>query len=172
MVAVLNPIMSLLHRSDWSQTLGAHVLPASKTKDYEEIRRQGEEIRQQSLSKAREEAKVRLERQVEAMATLKNGVKQASAQVALKAGHGEDLGIGHITLRLKAEPGKERSKETVAPVMVEPVIVDPDKPSGKSSPHKDNVNNEAINEETAKQLARSLSGLYGVPEERITVLWE
>lgn len=173
MVAVLNPIMSLLHRSDWSQTLGQNTLPVASPDGYEDIRRQGEALRQQNMSRAREEARVRLERQVEAMAILKNGVKQASAQVDLR-GKGEDTGIGQITLRLKAEPTGDSSKQTVAPVMVDAVKISPGESSSTSpsSPAQSASENNLNKNETAKQLVRTLSGFYGIPVERVNVIWE
>ncbi|MBC9784906.1 stage III sporulation protein AF [Heliobacterium chlorum] len=173
MVAVLNPVMSWVTRSDWAQTLGRG-LPeeelAVNGTSYDDIRRQGERLREQSLSQAKEEAKVRLERQVEALAGLKAGVHKATAQVEWEAKAGEKAGIGQITVTLQTDGGGGNADEAVAPVMVDPVKIDKAEQNGTATGEP--VPHDSKRQETAQEIARTLSGLYGVPAERVRVQWE
>ncbi|MZP28465.1 hypothetical protein GTO91_01840 [Heliobacterium undosum] len=187
MVAVLNPIMSWVNKNNWAATLGGD-MPAQAVSGYDEIRRRGEALREEGLHQAREEAKSRLQRQVEALVGLKPGVQAASAQVDL-GGQGEDkTAIGQITVTLRPDgAGKAGNgrKEAVAPVMVddvhvrEPASAPGAAPSSAQGTVPSNApgvvpsQNEGTDREaTAQEIIRTLSGFYGVPPERIRVLWE
>ncbi|WP_041313130.1 stage III sporulation protein AF [Heliomicrobium modesticaldum] len=175
MVAVLNPIMSWLNRNDWAATLGGD-MPAREVAGYDEIRRKGEALREEGLHQAREEAKNRLQRQVEALVGLKPGVKAAAAQVELGKREENPSAIGQITVTLRPdEPakGSKEATEAVAPVMVD----DRDLQKGagdlandpKAAPaQKGEIDREA----TAQSIVQTLSGFYGIPPERIRVFWE
>ncbi|WP_170270473.1 stage III sporulation protein AF [Heliorestis acidaminivorans] len=181
MVAILNPIMSFMHHQDWSQTLSQQALPEEITSGYEEIKRQGEGLRQQNYERAREEARFRLERQVEALASLKSGIKDAKAQIKLD---GDDQkGIYEIRLHLSEESGSLFVPNQVAEVQIDPVgsteSTDSREPreaiesteATTTMPSDEQVRAKEKND-LAAQLAQTLSGLYGVPIEKIQVTWD
>ncbi|MBM7867918.1 hypothetical protein GTO89_09490 [Heliobacterium gestii] len=161
MVAVLNPIMSWVNKNNWSATLGGD-MPVQEVNGYDEIRRKGEALREEGLSQAREEAQSRLRRQVEALVGLKPGVKAAAAQVELGGQSASKTGIGQITVTLRPDDSREGEKEAVASVMVED-IHSAAAPTSTTPPKRD---------ATAQEIVRTLSGFYGIPPERIRVLWE
>nr|WP_279236983.1 stage III sporulation protein AF [Heliorestis convoluta] len=171
MVAILNPLMSMLHHQDWSQTLSQQALPEELVGSYEEIKRQGEDLRQQTWDRAREEARFRLERQIEAVATLKNGIQEAQAQIELD--ENEEKGIRQIRLHLRDEQGSLFASPSVEPVQIEPIDSE-----SSDSPVSSMVEQEAEQNriyekmELSSQLAQTLSSLYGVPVEKIIVTWE
>ncbi|MDD2421077.1 MAG: stage III sporulation protein AF [Heliobacteriaceae bacterium] len=163
MVAVLNPLMVFLQQSDWAHTLGPGALPQVSAAGYEEIRREGEALREHTLAQAWEEARVRLERQIEAMAGLKNGVAGATAKVIMATGQGQGPAIERIWVRLRAEQVGEPAGEPVSPVTVG--SEETAAPAG-AGPGEDRQ--AAI----ATQLVKTLTGFYGVSAEQVQVIWE
>ncbi|WP_243116787.1 stage III sporulation protein AF [Heliophilum fasciatum] len=173
MVAVLTPIMSWLSQPNWAETLSMRS-NAVADGGYQAVREQGEAMRQEAGAQAAVEAQGRLARQIEAVAMMKSGVQEARADVQMETEGNRSGEIREIRVTLRRGVA-----EAVEPVMV------PDMggasvetggavatAGGAPSPAGGRADAGAPAGKGDEGLVRALSGLYGVPAERVYVVWE